>query len=126
MKKLIFIITLFLICSSADAQNRVYSVRDTISGGTDTTYIYLNGIYDNVTMVIADTTGTPTLTAKVNYGTDNNWYTAYVFTNYNTTAVSMALATAEGNIYSFLDRAIRRIKLYISGGTLIFELKANQ
>lgn len=126
MKKLILIAALLFIFMNAEAQHRVYSVRDTISGGTDTTYIYLNGIYENATMVIADTTGTPTLTAKVNYGTDNNWYTAYVYTNYNTTAVSLALATAEGNIYQFLDRAIRAIKLYISGGTMIFEFKANQ
>lgn len=124
--KLILLIALMFISCSVFAQSETYSKRDVISGGTDTTYIKLNGVYENVTMVIADTTGTPTLTAKVNYGTDSTWYTAYVYTNYNTTAVSMALATPEGNIYSFLDKAIRKLKLYISGGTLTFELKAKR
>lgn len=124
--KTIFLIAALFIVSNVFAQSRVYKTRDVISAGTDTTYIYLNGTYEDVTMVIADTTGTPTLTAKVNYGTDTTWYNAYVFTNFNTTAVNLALATPEGNIYQFLDKAIRMIKLYISGGTLTFELKANR
>lgn len=124
--KLTLLIALILISCNVFAQSETYSTRDVISDGTDTTYIKLNGQYENVTMVIADTTGTPTLTAKVNYGTDSTWYTAYVYTNYNTTAVSLALATPEGNIYSFLDKAIRKLKLYISGGTLTFELKAKR
>lgn len=125
MKKLI-LVSLLLISCEAFCQSRTYATRDVISAGTDTTYILLGGQYENVTITIADTTGTPTLTAKVNYGTDTTWYTAYVYTNYNTTAVSLALATPEGNIYSFLDKAIRKLKLYISGGTLTFELKANR
>lgn len=125
MKKIIFI-ALLLISVQSFAQNKVYSLRDTISGGTDTTYIYLDGEYNNVSLVIANTTGTPTLTGKVNYADNNAWYTCYVTTNYGTSAASLALAGAEGTIYQFVDQAIRRIKLYISGGTLRFELKATR
>lgn len=123
MKKIIFI-ALLLISVQSFAQSKVYSLRDTISGGTDTTYIYLDGEYNNVSLVITDITGTPTLTGKVNYANNTTWYTCYVFTNYGTSAASLALAGAEGTIYNFCDQAIRRIKLYISGGTLIYELKA--
>ena len=125
MKKIILFV-LLLISIQSFAQTKVYSVRDTISAGTDTTYIYLNGEYNNVSLVIADTTGAPTLTAKVNYASNTAWYTAYVTTNYGTSAASLALAGAEGTIYQFLDQAINRIKLYISGGTLIYEIKATQ
>ena len=125
MKKIILFVLLF-ISVQGFSQSKVYSLRDTISAGTDTTYIYLNGEYDNASLVITDTTGTPTLTAKVNYANNTTWYTCYVYTNYNSTPVSLALAGAEGTIYNFLDKAIRKIKLYISGGTLIYELKASQ
>ena len=125
MKKIILFV-LLLISVQAFSQSKVYSKRDTISAGTDTTYIYLEGDYDNVSLVITDTTGTPTLTGKVNYANNTAWYTAYVFTNYGTSAASLALAGAEGTIYQFCDQAIRRLKLYISGGTLIYELKATR
>lgn len=126
MKKIIFLAALLLIAIQANAQSRVYYLRDIISGGTDTTTIALDGVYDNVTMVISDTTGTPTLNGKVQYATDSTWYNAYVFTNYGTSAANLSLATAEGNIYQFCDKAIRKLKLYITGGTLTFELKANR
>lgn len=127
MKKILLATALLLIMTvQAFPQARVYSTLDTISGATDTTYIKLNGLYGNVTMVIADTTGTPTLNAKVNYGTDSTaWYNAYVFTNYGTSAANLSLAPSEGTIYIFADQAIRWLKLYITGGTLRYELKAN-
>lgn len=125
MKKIILFV-LLLISVQTFAQSKVYSKRDTISAGTDTTYINLNGEYDNAILVIGTTTGSPTITAKVNFADTTHWYTAYVTTNYNTTGVSFALAGSDGTIYQFLDRSIRRIKLYISGGTLQYEFKATR
>ena len=127
MKKVICsIFFLLALVGISNAQDRVYIYRDVITAGSDTAFIDLDGLYDNVTMIIADTTGTPTLTAKVNYATDTTWFNAYVFTNFNTTAVNLALAPSEGTFYSFLDKAIRRLKLYINGGTLTYELKGNR
>lgn len=133
-----FIFYLLLIACSEVAAQDIYYFQSTLQDSVlnedtvlvlDVDTLRLNGAYDYMEIAIRDTTGTPTLTAKWNYSNDTTFYPAYVTTNYNTTAVSLSLATPENNQYQFQSKAIRRLILYITGSndaTLTYEFKARK